>query len=110
MPNFYDNFLVRIKISVSSIHIPKRKFKLFKNFKLYFIFKALLYKKYLFRKFFGKIKIFCLVKYFRGPSLHYVGKRTGWVRSEKWQYLLTFSTIYADVGWVGQKKFKNLLT
>jgi hypothetical protein len=41
-----------------------------------------------------------------GPSLHYVSKGTGWVGSEKWQLLLTFSTIYADVeysrvgGWV----------
>ena len=25
---------------------------------------------------------------------------TRWVGSEKWQFLLTFSTIYADVGWV----------
>ena len=30
--------------------------------------------------------------------------------SEKLQFLLTFSTIYADVGWMGQKKFKNGLT
>ena len=37
----------------------------------------------------------------RGPSLYYVSKETGWVRSEKWQFLLTFSTIYADKGWVG---------
>jgi hypothetical protein len=25
---------------------------------------------------------------------------TGWVGLEKWQFLLTFSSIYADVGWV----------
>ena len=25
----------------------------------------------------------------------------GRVGSEKWQFLLTFSTIYADIGWVG---------
>ena len=36
---------------------------------------------------------------------------TGWVGSEKWQLFLMFSTtIYADVGWVGQKQFKNVLT
>jgi hypothetical protein len=33
----------------------------------------------------------------------------GWVGSEKWLFLLMFSTIYADKGWVGQKKFKNVL-
>ena len=33
-------------------------------------------------------------------SLYYVSKGTGWVESEKWQFLLTVSTIYADVGWV----------
>ena len=32
----------------------------------------------------------------KGPSLYYVSKGT-------------FSTIYADVGWVGQKKYKNVL-
>lgn len=31
------------------------------------------------------------------------------VGSENWQFLMS-STIYADVGWVGQKKFKILLT
>ena len=36
----------------------------------------------------------------RGPSLCYVSKWTGWVGSERWQFLLTFSSIYADVGWV----------
>ena len=36
-----------------------------------------------------------------GPSLYYVSKMTGLVGSEKWQFLLKFSTIYADVGWVG---------
>ena len=30
--------------------------------------------------------------------------------SEKCKFLLTFNTIYADVGWVGQKKSKNGLT
>ena len=30
--------------------------------------------------------------------------------AEKWLFLLTFITIYADVGWVGQKKSKNVLT
>ena len=34
------------------------------------------------------------------PSLYYDSKETGWVRSEKWQFLLTFSTVYADEGWV----------
>ena len=29
---------------------------------------------------------------------------------KKWLFLLTFSTIYADIGWVGQKKSKYLLT
>ena len=33
-----------------------------------------------------------------GASLSYVSKGTGWVGSEKWQFLLTISTIYADVG------------
>ena len=37
----------------------------------------------------------------RRPSLYYVSKVTWWVGSEKWQFLLTFSTIYADVGLVG---------
>ena len=40
----------------------------------------------------------------RGPSLYYVSKGTGWVGSEKWHFLLTFSTIYADVGWVGESE------
>ena len=37
--------------------------------------------------------------------------KVGGVR--KWQFLLTFSTIYANVWlgrWVGQKKSKNVLT
>ena len=34
----------------------------------------------------------------RGPSLYYVSKGTGWVGSEKWQFLLTFSTINSDIG------------
>ena len=38
---------------------------------------------------------------YKGPSLYYVRKGTGWVESEKWQFLLTFSTNYAGVGWVG---------
>ena len=46
----------------------------------------------------------------KGPSLYYVSKETGWVGSEKGQLLLTFSTIHASVGWVGQKKTKNVLT
>ena len=37
----------------------------------------------------------------KGPSLYYVSKETGWVGSEKGQLLLTFSTIYAEVEWVG---------
>ena len=41
---------------------------------------------------------------FKGPSLYYVSKRTGWLGSEKWQFLLTFSTIYADEGWVGRSE------
>ena len=32
------------------------------------------------------------------PSLYYVNKETEWVGSEKWQFFLIFSTIYADVG------------
>ena len=44
---------------------------------------------------------------YKGPSLYYVSK--GWMRSKNWQFLLTFSTIYADVGWVGQKRSKNVL-
>ena len=35
-----------------------------------------------------------------GPSLYYVSNGTGWVGFEKWQFLLTFSTFNADVGWV----------
>ena len=32
-------------------------------------------------------------------------QRGGWVGSEKWQFLLIYSTIYADIGeWVGLKK------
>ena len=34
----------------------------------------------------------------RGLPLHYVGKRTRRVKSEKWRFLLTFITIYAQ--WV----------
>ena len=41
-----------------------------------------------------------------GPSLYYVSKGTGWVGLEKWQFLLMFSTIYDDIGWVGQKSPK----
>ena len=37
----------------------------------------------------------------KGPFLFYGSKGTGWVGSEKWHFLLTFSTIYADVGWLG---------
>ena len=39
--------------------------------------------------------------YGKGPTLYYFSKGTGWVESEKWQFLLTFSTNYADGGWVG---------
>ena len=36
------------------------------------------------------------------PSLYYVSKWTGWVGgSEKLQFLLMFSTMYADIGRVG---------
>ena len=41
-----------------------------------------------------------------GPSLYYVSKGTGWEGSEKCQSLLTFSTIYGDLGRVGQKSPK----
>ena len=43
---------------------------------------------------------------FKGPSIYYDSKRRGWVGwCKKWQFLLTFSTICADVGWVsGSKK------
>ena len=34
-------------------------------------------------------------------TLYYVSKETGWVGSEKWKFFLTFSTIHADVGWLG---------
>ena len=38
-------------------------------------------------------------------------QRSGWVGSEKLQFVLIFNTIYADVGgWVGPKKTKNMLT
>ena len=39
-----------------------------------------------------------------GPSLYYVSKGTGWVGSEKWQFLMRFSTIYAGVGWLGESE------
>ena len=39
-----------------------------------------------------------------GPSLYYVSKVTGWVGSEKWQFLLTLSTIYADVESMGESE------
>jgi hypothetical protein len=45
-----------------------------------------------------------------GASLHYISKVGGWVGPEKGQFLLTFSTIHADAGWVGQKKSINVLT
>ena len=35
-----------------------------------------------------------------GPSLYYVSKGTGWVKSENKQFLLLFSVIYAEEGWV----------
>ena len=47
-----------------------------------------------------------LLKY-QGPSLYYVSKETGQVGLERWQFLLTINTIYAYVGWVGQKKIKK---
>ena len=42
-----------------------------------------------------------------GPSLYYISKGTGWVGLEKWQFLLTFSTIYADVGMGGSEKVQK---
>ena len=33
----------------------------------------------------------------KGTSLYDISKETGWVGSEKWQFLLTFSFIYADL-------------
>ena len=33
-----------------------------------------------------------------------VSKGTGWVGSEKWQFLMRFSTIYAGVGWLGESE------
>ena len=45
-----------------------------------------------------------------GPSLYYVSKWTGWVGSKIWQFVLTFSIDNTDVGRVGQKKSKNVLT
>ena len=56
------------------------------------------------------MKIMKIHIFSKGPSLNYFSKVTGWVRTEKWQFLLTFSTIYANVGWVGEKKSKILLT
>ena len=44
-----------------------------------------------------------VMKVAKGPFLYYVSKGTGWVETEKWQFLLMFTTIYADVGWVGLK-------
>ena len=42
----------------------------------------------------------------KGPFMYYVSKEGGGVR--KWQFLLIYSTIYADVGgWVGLKKPKT---
>ena len=41
-------------------------------------------------------------------ALYYVSKETGWVGSEKQQFLLTYTTIYADVEWVDRsEKFKK---
>ena len=38
-------------------------------------------------------------------------QQRGWVGSKKGQFLLTFSTIYANVGWVGgSKNSKSALT
>ena len=43
-----------------------------------------------------------------GPSLYYVSKGTGWLRSEKWHFLLTFSTIMLTKGkWVDKKKVRE---
>ena len=41
------------------------------------------------------------MKMCKGSSLYYVSKVNGWVGSEKLQFLLTFSTICANSGWVG---------
>ena len=43
-------------------------------------------------------------KYGMRPSLYYVSKGTGWVGSEKLQFLITFSTIYAEVGWMSESE------
>ena len=45
---------------------------------------------------------------YRGPSIYYVSKRTGWVGSENGYSLLKFSTIYADEGWVRESPNKFL--
>ena len=44
--------------------------------------------------------------------MYYGSKETGWVGSEKLQFMLTISTIYADIGWFGEDKkiAKNVLT
>ena len=43
-------------------------------------------------------KLFSFLYLYKGPSLYYVRKETWWVGSEKWQFLLIISTIYADIG------------
>ena len=59
---------------------------------------------------FGKFLL--IVNYLSGFLLKIlITSAKRWVGSEKWQFLLIFSTIYADVGgWVGPEKAKNILT
>ena len=48
------------------------------------------------------------INFHLGTSLYYVSKETGWVGSEKLQFLLMFRTIYADEGWAGRsEKFQK---
>ena len=42
----------------------------------------------------------------KGPFKYYISKEVGGVK--KWQFLLIYNTIYADIGrWVGLKKPKT---
>ena len=46
----------------------------------------------------------------KGPFIYYVSKRTGWVGSTNGRFCRRSVLYHADIGWVGQKRSKNVLT
>ena len=70
------------------------------------------------RNFWSSLNIFWLIQTFldwleiakscKGPFKYYVSKEVGGSGVRKWQFLLIYSTIYADIGgWVGLKSQKH---